>query len=220
MKAMLLAAGKGERMRPLTLQRPKPLLEVHGKPLIIWHIERLLAIGVREFVINVSWLGEQIMNHCGDGSQWSSTITYSEEQAPLETAGGIIRALEHLGTTPFLVINADIWTDYPLQSLRNKTLPPAGAHLVLVDNPPHNRDGDFSLRGDMVILKHDRAFTFSGIGLYHPAFFASFPEGKRPLRPLLESAIREHRLFGEHYAGIWTDVGTPERLAALNEQTP
>lgn len=216
MKAMLLAAGKGERMRPLTLSTPKPLLEVGGKPLIAWHIERLAAIGVRDLVINVSWLGDKIKEYCGDGAHWNLRIRYSEELAPLETAGGIIQALEHLGSSPFLVVNADVWTDYPVQRLLDVELPAACAHLVLVDNPAHNALGDFSLQEGYVTLRHNQAFTFSGIGLYHPSFFAGYDRGELPLRPLLDDAIQHQRLYGEHYAGVWTDVGTPERLKALN----
>ncbi len=221
-KVMLLAAGKGERMRPLTLTTPKPLLQVGGKPLLQWHIETLITLGVRDFVINSSWLGEQIRTWCGNGATWGVSIQHSVEEEPLETAGGIIQALPLLGGDPFLVVNADIWTAYPFASLLSQMPPVDGAHLVLVDNPAHNSQGDFLLREGMVTEKtsveHEMALTYSGIGLYDPGFFAGCTPGKRPLLPLLERAIREQRLAGEHYRGAWTDVGTPERLAALDEQ--
>jgi len=217
---MLLAAGKGERMRPLTLSRPKPLLEVAGRPLIEYHIEALAQAGVSELVINISWLGEQIARFCGDGSRWGISLRYSREAEPLETAGGIIKALPLLGEQPFLVVNADIYTDYPYVQLLNKPLEHAAARLVLVANPGHNRSGDFGLEGDHVTRenaqKKPRPLTFSGIGLYDPRFFEAWPPGRRPLLPLLERAIAEQRLNGERYDGAWTDVGTPERLAELN----
>lgn len=216
MRAMLLAAGRGERMRPLTLERPKPLLEVAGKALIDWHIERLVAAGITDLVINVSWLGDQIIAHCGGGAHYGASIRYSREDEPLETAGGIVRALPHLGSGPFLVINADIWTDYPVGDLAGRAVPRAGARLVLVDNPGHNEGGDFSLRAGAVIERDGPTLTFAGIGLYDPAFFAGTAGGKQPLLPLFRQAIRHARLSGEHYPGAWTDVGTPERLAALD----
>jgi MurNAc alpha-1-phosphate uridylyltransferase len=214
---MLLAAGLGERMRPLTRSTPKPLLEVGGRALIDWHLHALAAAGVRDVVINVSWLADKITAHCGDGSAYGLVIAYSREEAPLETAGGIIGALPQLGERPFLVLNSDIWTDYPLATLVGRELPEAGAHLVLVDNPPHHPGGDFSLLEEHVVEAHDATFTFAGLGLYHPRFFEGYARGKRPLLPLLERAIAEGRLRGEHYAGRWTDVGTPERLAQLDE---
>jgi len=216
MRAMLLAAGRGERMRPLTLERPKPLLEVAGKALIDWHIERLVAAGIADLVINVSWLGDQLVAHCGAGGRYGASIRYSREEEPLETAGGILRALPYLGSGPFLVINADIWTDYPVGDLAERPVPAAGARLVLVDNPGHNEGGDFSLRVDTVIERDGPTLTFAGIGLYDPAFFAGTPAGKQPLLPLFRRAIRDARLAGEHYPGAWTDVGTPERLRALD----
>jgi MurNAc alpha-1-phosphate uridylyltransferase len=214
---MLLAAGKGERMRPLTLEKPKPMLAVRGRPLIAWHIERLVDAGLRELVINVSWLGEQIETWCGDGSRWGVQIHYSREPAPLETAGGIVQALPLLGDDPFLVVNADIYTAYPFAGLMRRPLAPAAARLVLVPNPAHNTQGDFSLAGDRVTLAAEETLTFAGIGLYHPEFFAGCAPGSRPLRPLLERAIADNRLFGERFGGAWTDVGTPQRLAQLNQ---
>lgn len=203
-------------MRPLTLERPKPLLEVHGKALIEHHIDALAKAGVAELVINVSWLGEQIVQHCGDGSRWGIRLRYSRESEPLETAGGIVQALPWLGDRPFLVVNADTYTDYPFARLLGKPLKRAAARLVLVANPGHNRAGDFCLRADQLTRDGERSLTFSGIGLYHPQFFNGCPEGRLPLLPLLEQAAQEHRLFGERYHGAWTDVGTPERLAELN----
>ena len=217
MMAMLLAAGVGERMRPLTRSTPKPLLEVGGRALIDWHLHALAAAGVREVVINVSWLAEQIIEHCGEGGDYGLEIGYSREEEPLETAGGIVNALPLLGDKPFAVLNADVWTDYPCSNLLRRTLPEAGAHLVLVDNPAHHPGGDFSLVDGRIVERHGDTFTFSGMGLYHPRFFDGIERGKRPLLPLLERAIAEQRLSGEHYAGRWVDVGTPERLAQLVE---
>ncbi|MEM1402838.1 MAG: N-acetylmuramate alpha-1-phosphate uridylyltransferase MurU [Pseudomonadota bacterium] len=218
MRVMLLAAGKGERMRPLTLKTPKPLLRVGGRPLIARHLDRLSAAGVREVVINVSWLGEQITEFCGDGSDWGLNIQYSREEEPLETAGGLVQALRLLGSETFLVVNADVLTDYPLEELLHRQLKPRTGHLVLVSNPPQHSNGDFSLSGDRVTPRGDATYTFSGIALYHPTFFAECSEGKQPLLPLLLSAIDEGRLSGEHFVGTWHDVGTPERLADLDVQ--
>ncbi|MFK7830536.1 MAG: N-acetylmuramate alpha-1-phosphate uridylyltransferase MurU [Congregibacter sp.] len=218
MRAMLLAAGKGERMRPLTLERPKPLLEIAGKPLIAWHLANLAAAGIKDVVINVSWLGDQIIDYCGAGDRWGLHIGYSEEAEALETAGGILQALPQLGDAPFIVLNADVWTDFPIVSLRTRTLAASCAHLVMVDNPAHHPDGDFALRRGRLETGFDGRLTFSGVGLYHPAFFAGYSEGKRPLLPLLQQAMAQHRLLGEHYRGAWTDVGTPQRLDALNQQ--
>jgi len=212
---MLLAAGKGERMRPLTLERPKPLLCVGGRPLIDWHLEALAALGLSEVVINVSWLGGQIVEHAGE-VRFGLKLHYSHEAEPLETAGGIVQALPLLGDAPFLVVNADIWTDYDPAGLAAADLPPGAARLVLVDNPAHNPDGDFTLSGERVLRRAGPTLTFAGVGLYHPQFFAGCAAGRRPLLPLLEGAIDRRCLFGEHYRGRWTDVGTPERLARLD----
>ena len=219
MKVMLLAAGKGERMRPLTLETPKPLLRVHGKALIVHHIERLAAAGLRELVINVSWLGEQIEAHCGSGEAWGVSIRYSREDEPLETAGGIIRARPLLGAEPFMVVNADIFTSYPFGelALKARELQGGQGRLVLVDNPPQHLAGGFSLRGGQVHRPDGPTLTFAGIGLYHPAFFDGLDDGSRPLKPLLLRAMDGAGLYGEHFRGAWTDVGTPERLAWLNE---
>jgi len=219
MKAMILAAGLGTRMRPLTDHTPKPLLPVGGRPLLSWHIERLVAAGIRELVVNTAHLGEQIADYCGDGGAWGASITLSPESEPLETAGGIVRALPLLGEEPFLVVNGDVWTDYPFAELLTRPVRAGGAHLVLVDNPVQHPMGDFQLAADGEVRERDAqavGLTFSGVALYDPGFFAGVPDGKAPLRPLLDSAIVAGRLRGEHYGGLWEDIGTPERLAALD----
>ncbi len=220
MRAMILAAGVGERMRPLTEHTPKPLLQVAGIPLIEHHLRRLALAGVGELVINVSHLGEQIMDYCDDGSAWGVSIAYSQEDVPLETAGGIIRALPLLGDAPFLVINGDIWIDYPFERLATYSLRThETARLVLVDNPPQHPAGDFQLDdNDWVRVLPPAAvgWTYAGVGMYTPAFFAGCPAGKMPLRPLLDAAIGQGCLGGERYRGQWHDVGTPERLWALD----
>ena len=220
MKAMILAAGKGERMRPLTETRPKPLLDVGAKPLIQYHVENLVAAGFRELVINVSWLGEQIVEFL-ESRDWGCRIHWSREATPLETAGGIIQALPALGSAPFALVNGDVWTDYPLGDLRRwDSLPEAHAHLVLVDNPAHHPAGDFYLDGDGRLLRQAPAggqrLTYSGLAVFHPAVFAGASPGKQPLLPFLEQAMERRRVHGEHYSGGWEDVGTPERLRALD----
>lgn len=216
MRAMLLAAGRGERMRPLTLERPKPLLGVGGRALIDWHLQRLAAAEIGEVVVNTSWLGAQIEAHCGDGTDYGLKIRYSREDTPLETAGGIIQALPLLGSGRFILANADTWTDYPVSQLLDTAVPRAGAHLVLVDNPEHNRGGDFTLRDGRVRRAGGDTLTYAGLGVYDPAFFDGYTPGKRPLLPLLERAIDDDRVTGEHYRGAWVDVGTPERLEILD----
>ncbi len=214
---MILAAGRGERMRPLTDRIPKPLLQAGGRSLIECHIEALRDAGFRELVINHAWLGEQIEQHLGDGSRLDVKILYSPEpEGALETGGGIQHALPLLGDEAFLVVNADIWTDYPYAELKHS--PRGLAHLVLVDNPPHHPQGDFSLENGVVTDDGDAALTFSGIGVYRPALFAGQPPGAFPLAPLLRDAMRERQVSGEHYAGGWTDVGTPQRLEALDRR--
>lgn len=223
---MILAAGEGRRMRPLTAQAPKPLLNVGGRPLIEHHILNLKAAGFDDLVINVSHLGEQIADFCGDGSHWGVSITLSHEDQPLETAGGVLKALPWLSSGPFLVVNGDVYTDYPFALMKNRQLGDASAHLVLVDNPPHHLLGDFLLDHDSTHIGQPdsdtdgvaRALTFSGIALYHPKFFAGLSQGKLPLKPLLDRAITQGTLTGEHFQGVWVDVGTPERLEALNHQ--
>jgi MurNAc alpha-1-phosphate uridylyltransferase len=219
---MLLAAGVGERMRPLTNHTPKPLLEVGGVPLIEHHIRRLAAIGLHELVINVSHLGQQIMDYCGDGQRWGVSIAYSPESVPLETAGGIIKVLKLLGDNPFMVVNGDVWTDYPFERLLRRELhtDKNEAHLVFVDNPTQHPLGDFSMdTSGAVGLKEPNAmgYTYAGVGLYSPRFFSGHPQGKLALRPLLNRAIKAGSVSGEYYAGEWVDVGTPERLKTLDE---
>lgn len=226
MKAMILAAGRGERMRPLTDLTPKPLLPVGGKPLIIWHLERLAAAGLRDVVINHAHLGMRIEAALGDGARWGVAIRYSPEPAgALETAGGIANALPLLGNDePFLVINGDIWCDW--DPLRAATALDTGklAHLVLVPNPPQHPRGDFSLRGGQVGPEataddDKRVFTFAGIGIYRPALFAAIGRNQpAKLAPLLRAAMAGQRVSGELYPGRWVDVGTPQRLAELDRE--
>ncbi len=216
MKAMILAAGRGERMRPLTDHTPKPLLEAAGKPLIEYTIEALVAAGVTDIVINLAHLGDQLKTYLGDGSQYQAHIQYSNEgETGLETAGGIKNALPLLGDSPFLVINGDIYCDFPLQTLVNKSFDLA--HLVLANNPKHNPKGDFSLQAQATLTPEgEEKLTFSGIGIYHPDLFAEIKPGKSALAPLLKKAMQNQRISGEHYAGFWMDIGTPERLEDLS----
>jgi MurNAc alpha-1-phosphate uridylyltransferase len=220
MKAMILAAGRGERMRPLTLTRPKPLLEVGGQALIEHHLRSLAAAGFAQVVVNLSWLGEQICAALGDGARLGVEVRYSDEgPEPLETGGGIFRALPLLGTAPFLVLNGDVWTDYPYASLRERLRAGDLAHLVLVPNPPHNGVGDFVLReGRMIEGGPGERFTFSGIGVYRPELFEGCQDGAFKLAPLLRSAARAGRVSAELYDGDWLDIGTPERLAELDRR--
>ena len=219
MKAMILAAGRGERMRPLTDTTPKPLLQVGGRPLIVWTIEALVKAGFREIVINVSHLGDQIESALGSGEGWNAAIRYSREAEPLETAGGIATALQLLGAAPFIVVNADIYADFDFTRLRT-ALPHCGetlAHLVLVDNPEHHPAGDFVLNGARISSAGSPRYTFSGIGAYRPALFDGIaPHTRAQLAALLRPQIDGGRVTGEHYAGRWSDVGTPERLAAID----
>lgn len=227
---MILAAGRGERMRPLTDRTPKPLLPVAGKPLIIWHLERLARGGFHEVVINHAHLGDQIEALLGDGDAWNVSIRYSAEpQGALETAGGIANALPLLGNAPFLVINGDIFCDWDVARARNSLAPDKLAHLVLVDNPDHHPAGDFTLMDGKVgaggtataesaaNMGAARNLTFSGIGIYRPALFADIALGTpAKLAPLLDDAIAAGQVSGERHAGRWVDVGTPERLVALD----
>lgn len=215
MKAMILAAGRGERMRPLTDVTPKPLLPVAGKPLIVWHLERLARADFRDIVINHAHLGDQIESLLGDGNAWGLRIAYSAEpQGALETAGGIANALPLLGDAPFLVVNGDIFCDWDFARARSGD---ALAHLVLIDNPPHHPEGDFTLDGAKVGAGETARLTFSGIGIYRPELFAGVARGQpAKLAPLLHDAITAGRVTGERHAGRWEDVGTPERLAALD----
>jgi MurNAc alpha-1-phosphate uridylyltransferase len=222
--AMILAAGRGERMRPLTDHTPKPLLLVGGKSLIVWHIERLRAAGFSHIVINHAHLGQLIEAALGNGAEFGVSIEYSREGVALETAGGIATALPLIESEVFPVVNGDIYCEYDFSRLAEPMARLASghdqAHLVLVDNPPHNAKGDFVLEGGR--MKEDEAasrLTFSGIGVYHRALFADTPSGeKAPLAPLLRRAIDAGRASGEHFAGQWVDVGTPARLNALDEE--
>jgi MurNAc alpha-1-phosphate uridylyltransferase len=212
---MILAAGRGERMRPLSDHTPKPLLEVGGRPLIEMLVNRLAAAGLSRIVINLGWLGAQIRARLGDGSRFGVAIRYSvEDPEPLETAGGIFRALPLLDADAFAVVNGDICTDFPFDSLG--VAPDADAHLILVPNPPHHPQGDFGLDGDRALPAAPLQYTFSGIAVYRPDFFAGCRDGKFPLKPLLLRSMTEGRCRAELFAGRWEDVGTPARLAALN----
>jgi MurNAc alpha-1-phosphate uridylyltransferase len=233
MKALILAAGRGERMRPLTTHTPKPLLSAGGKPLIVWQLERLAAIGVRDVVINTAWLASQFPRVLGDGSSWGVRVQYSHEgDEPLETGGGMLHALPRLGDDPFLVVNGDIWCDFDLSRLA--LADDRVAQLVLVDNPAHHPRGDFVLGDDGRAGDTDAPgatrLTYAGIGVYRPAMLdrwrervgdsagaASTPP-RFPLLPLLRAAMREGRVDALHHRGRWTDVGTPERLATLDAE--
>ena len=220
MKAMILAAGRGERMRPLTDHCPKPLLEAGGKPLIVWHIERLRSAGFSELVINHAHLGWMIEEALGDGSRFGVSIRYSAEPEALETAGGIRQALPLLGEAPFLVINGDIFCDADLGALRGALDGPAAgdlAHLLLVDNPEHNPQGDFALAEGRLAAHGADKRTFSGIGVYAPALFDSLAAGRAAkLAPLLREAMAAKRVSGALHHGQWLDIGTPQRLTALD----
>ena len=217
MTAMILAAGRGERMRPLTDHTPKPLLEVRGKPLIVHHIERLAAAGFERIVINIAHLGHMIPAALGDGARWGIEIVYSDEQAEgaLESAGGIVKALPLVHGDIFLVVNGDVWTDYPFDAAF--PLPDALAHIILVPNPDHNPQGDFALEEGRALCDEDEErYTFSGIGYYAPKFFWGLTYGKKPLGPILCRKMDGDLVSAELYEGIWRDIGTPERLAELN----
>ncbi|MCR6662751.1 MAG: nucleotidyltransferase family protein [Luteimonas sp.] len=231
MKALILAAGFGERMRPLTETTPKPLLKVGGKPLIEWHLEKLAAIGVRDVVINLSWLADQFPAALGDGSRFGLNIAWSREgAAPLETGGGMWHALSLLGgQDPFIAVNGDIWTDYDFARLPRA--PDGDAHLVLIDNPAHHPAGDFQLLPDgRIASEGERKLTFSGMGVYRPGLFRDWRKviGDTPgslsdpprfqLAPLLRAAMRRNAVGGEHFTGRWTDVGTPQRLQQLDAE--
>jgi len=212
---MILAAGLGSRMRPLTDITPKPLLKVRGIPLIVWHIKKLASQGFSDIVINIAHLGYQIPEALGNGSNWGVHIEYSDEQEEggLESAGGIVKALPLLGNDTFLVVNGDVFTDYDFQD--NKYLADGVlAHLILVPNPEHNPDGDFALDGNLIV--DDKQYTFSGIGYYSPKLFKGVPYGKSSSIPLLREAIKKGKVTGELHKGKWLDIGTPERLERLN----
>ena len=220
MKAMILAAGLGSRLQPLTKTVPKPMLLVCGKPLLQWHIERLVRAGVREVVVNTSWLGEQIQDYFGTGVDFGITITWSSEAEPLETGGGIFKALQLLGDDPFILVSADIWTDFPLESFLKKNIDsPLSAHLVLVKNPEHNNGGDFSLENYIVGYGQER-YTYSGISIVSSQLFNSLKITSEvfPLREVLKPAISSGRVGGEIYTGDWCDVGTIGRYNNLNKR--
>ncbi len=217
MRAMILAAGRGERMRPLTDFTPKPLLEVAGKPLLEYHLEALAKVGIRQVVINHAWLGEKIEQVMGDGQRYGLSISYSPEQeGGLETAGGIIQALPLLGDEPFMVINGDIWCDFPFEHLPEQ--PKGLAHLVMVANPEHNPEGDFVLDDGWLKLNGGEKLTYSGIAVFRPEFFAGLKPGRAALAPLLKQYITQGKVSGEYFDGQWCDVGTPQRLADLNKE--
>lgn len=222
MKAMILAAGLGNRMRPLTLHTPKPLLEVGGKPLIVWHIEKLKTVGVTEIVINTAWLGDKLVAALGDGSQFGVTILWSHEGEGLETAGGIINALPLLGDQPFILVNGDVWTTMNFSSLLNVQLGDQQAHLVLVENPPQHLKGDFVLSNELAYTfeqeQMGEALTYSGIAVLAPKMFSGLEQGKRSLAPLLKQAMLQKQVSAEKMQAIWVDVGTPERLEQLDQQ--
>jgi len=217
MKTMILAAGRGERMRPLTDVTPKPLLALSGKPLLVHLIERLARAGLRDLVINHAHLGEQIVDLIGDGARYGVRVTYSPEgEGGLETGGGILHALPLIASDPFLVVNGDIWTDYPFERLP-RVLEEL-AHLVLVDNPEHHPAGDFALVGERVQAEGGHRLTFGGIGMYRRALFADCRPGRFALAPLLRAAMGRGVVTGEYYGGRWADIGTPERLAMLERE--
>lgn len=230
MKALVFAAGLGERMRPLTDTTPKPLLEAGGKPLIAWHLDKLAACGITDVVVNTSWLADQFPQTLGDGAPWGLRLHYSHEgDPPLETGGGMLHALHLLGDAPFLAINGDIWTDHDFAALPRE--PRGDAHLVLVDNPPQNAGGDFALRGDgQVESRGAGMLTFAGIGMYRPALLddwrgvignapgATSEPPRFKLAPLLRDAMARGAVTGEHHHGRWTDVGTPDRLRQLRAE--
>ncbi len=212
---MILAAGRGERMRPLSDAMPKPLLEAGGYRLIDYHLAALRKAGIREVVVNLSWLGDRIREALGDGVQQGLSVTYSHEgAAPIGTGGGIHRALPLLGADPFLLVNGDIWIDLPFDALRR----PAGslAHLVLIDNPPHHPGGDYGLDPGGHVLAAPTPLTYSGLAVLDPRLFEGCEAGTFPLKPLLDRALAAGRLSGQRHDGSWSDVGTPERLAALD----
>lgn len=218
MKAMILAAGRGERMRPLTDSTPKPLLEVGGKPLIVWHLERLAQAGFHDVVINHAHLGKQIEARLGNGAQWGLSIEYSAEGTALETAGGIAKALPLLGSEPFLVVNGDTFTDIDFATLPQVLSGDRLAFLVLVDNPPQHPVGDFVLSDGLVLPEGAPRLTFSGTAVYRPELFADVPRGQpAKLAPLLREAIAAGKVSAMHHRGIWHDIGTPQRLHELDQ---
>lgn len=227
--AMILAAGLGTRMRPLTLETPKPLLQVGGKPLIVWHIEALKQAGIVNIVINTAWLADKLVAALGSGSQFGVNIKWSHEGEALETAGGIIKALPLLGEEPFALVNGDVWTRFDYQQLSQHQLGSDLAHLMLVENPPQHPNGDFVLHQQRILsdyadlandVDHTTAtkLTFSGLSVLSPVLFKDLPQGKTPLAPILRQAMLQRRVSGDKLQAAWVDVGTPERLQQLDEQ--
>lgn len=218
MKAMILAAGRGNRLRPFTDTVPKPLIPVVGKPLIVHHLLRFAAAGITDIVINVSYLAEQIQTVLGDGSAYGVSIHYSVEPTALETGGGICQALSLLGNEPFIVMSSDVWTDYPLENLKQIKLKNNNdylAHLVMVNNPNHNTQGDFHFADNQLTINSDLKLTYSGFGIYHPDLFKHQQTKIFKLADLLKTAITKNKISAEYYKGNWIDVGTPERLQFL-----
>ena len=222
MKAMILAAGLGNRMRPLTLYTPKPLLEVGGKPLIVWHIEKLKNIGVTEIIINSAWLADKLIGALGDGSKFGVRILWTREDEGLETAGGIINALPLLGDKPFILVNGDVWTTMDFEPLRHIKLGEDLAHLFFVENPKQHPEGDFTLLNGRAFNFDQKIegenLTFSGVSVIDPQLFKGLEAGKRPLAPLLKQAMQGTQVSAEKLQGSWVDVGTPERLMELDLQ--
>jgi len=212
---MILAAGRGERMRPLTDACPKPLLKVKGQALIEYHIKALVKSGFTELVINHAYLGQQIEDYLGSGEKYGATIQYSPESTAMETGGGIFNALRYLGDEPFIIVNGDVWTDYDFSHLP-KAISNL-AHLVMINNPPHNPDGDFFFYENRLNETKGNKLTYSGIAVIHPHIFKGCAQDAFPLAPLLRNAIANNQISAEHYLGVWLDVGTPERLAELDQ---
>ncbi len=218
MKAIILAAGRGERLRPLTDVTPKPLLKVGGKYLIEYHLLSLYRAGFRDVVINIAWLGQQIIDALGNGEKYNLNLVYSNERnQALETGGGIYNALPLLGNAPFLVVNADVWTDYPFEKLYEFPLQDK-AHLVLVDNPPHHEKGDFAIVDNRLVDASENLFTYSGLGVYSVDFFENNQAGKFSLAPIIRDYISVYKISGELYKGCWVDVGTEQRLNKLDKE--
>ena len=212
---MILAAGEGRRMRPLTDSLPKPLIEVNKKPLLAFHLERLVVAGFTDIVVNASYFSEQIEAFCGDGSRWGCNVEVVVEPKPLETAGGILNALPLLGDEPFAVVNGDVFTAYPFERLRRHDLNNDLAHLVMIPNPSHHPEGDFQLLKTRIVDGQQSRTTFSGLSVMSPRLFAGLAPGKLALRPVLDQAITSQRVSGELFSGLWSDVGTPDRLRNL-----
>lgn len=213
-KAMILAAGKGERMGELTQEHPKPLLRVGEQPLIVYHLKKLAAIGIKDCLINVRYLGEKIQHALGDGHQFGINIHYSVETEALETAGGIINALDFFENKPFILMSADVLSDYSLEKLLK--IKNDYAHLVMVNNPSHHREGDFALQENGLLALEGEKLNYAGIGLYHPRLFENYAPGYRKIGEVMKEAIAKQQLTGEYHSGQWLNVDTPERLALAN----